>query len=117
MEVGVARGLYVARDAADREEAFDKRVEARARIDKLAERPDGNNKSSLMAFSDTRAVSEEGALFGTPDEIAEKLERMRKGGIEYVLLTNAGGGAEHLRRFAAEVMPAFADSPSAKAAE
>jgi alkanesulfonate monooxygenase SsuD/methylene tetrahydromethanopterin reductase-like flavin-dependent oxidoreductase (luciferase family) len=117
MEVGVARGLYVAKDAADRDEALDRRTEARARIDKLAQRPDGDNKSSLMAFSDTRAVSEEGALFGTPDEICEKLERMRKGGVEYVLLSSAGGGTENLRRFAREVMPAFAGASAAKAAE
>lgn len=117
MEVGVARGLFVAKNAAERDEALEKRVEARANIDKLAQRPDGNNKSSLMAFSDTRAVSEEGALFGMPDEICEKLDRMRKGGIDYVLLTPAGGGTESLRRFAKEIMPAFAESAPARAAE
>jgi alkanesulfonate monooxygenase SsuD/methylene tetrahydromethanopterin reductase-like flavin-dependent oxidoreductase (luciferase family) len=116
-QVGVARGLFVANNAEEREAAMQKRVEARARIDALAQRPDGNNRSSLMDFADTRAVAEEGALFGTPDEIAEKLERMRKGGIEYVLLTDAGGGSEGLRRFAREIMPAFAGSPPAKAAE
>jgi alkanesulfonate monooxygenase SsuD/methylene tetrahydromethanopterin reductase-like flavin-dependent oxidoreductase (luciferase family) len=67
-----------------------------------------------MTFSDTREASEESALYGTPDEIAEKLTRLRKLGVEYVLV-NGGGLVGHandsLRRFANEVMPAFADEP------
>ena len=30
-----------------------------------------------MAYSDTREASEESALYGTPDEIARKLEKLR----------------------------------------
>ncbi|MEK9661521.1 MAG: LLM class flavin-dependent oxidoreductase [Alphaproteobacteria bacterium] len=115
MEVGVARGLYVAKDAADRDDALERRLEARARIDRLAQNPDGTNKSSLIDSGDARETAVEGALFGTPDEIGEKLERMRAGGIEYVLFSNASG-IEGLRRFAEEVMPHFADD-AAKAAE
>ncbi len=63
-----------------------------------------------MAFSDTREASEESALYGTPDEIIAKLEKLRALGVEYVLL-NGGGGLAHdsLHRFAREVMPAVAD--------
>ena len=43
-----------------------------------------------MAYSDTREASEESALYGTPDEIARKLEKLRGLGVEYVLL-NGGG--------------------------
>lgn len=116
MDVGVARGLYVAKDAADRDEALERRLSARARIDRLAQNPDGSNRSSLIDSGDARETAEEGALFGTPDEICEKLERMRQGGIEYVLMSNAGG-TEGLRRFAEEIMPAFAGSSPAKAAQ
>jgi alkanesulfonate monooxygenase SsuD/methylene tetrahydromethanopterin reductase-like flavin-dependent oxidoreductase (luciferase family) len=65
-----------------------------------------------MAYSDTREASEESALYGTPDEIARKLEKLRSLGIEYLLL-NGGGGLAHdsLHRFAREVMPAFASEP------
>ena len=42
-----------------------------------------------------------------PDEICEKLEALRGAGVEYVILTLLGG-MEQLRRFAREVMPAFA---------
>jgi alkanesulfonate monooxygenase SsuD/methylene tetrahydromethanopterin reductase-like flavin-dependent oxidoreductase (luciferase family) len=118
MEVGVARGLYVAKDAADRDEAIEKRVAGRARVDKLAQNPDGTNKSSLIDSGDAFETAREGALIGTPDEICERLERMRQGGIDYVLLSNAGGTSENLRRFANEVMPSFADvAPITKAAE
>ena len=63
-----------------------------------------------MAYSDTREASEESALYGTPDEIARKLEKLRGLGVEYVLLNGGGGGLAHdsLARFAREVMPAFA---------
>ena len=63
-----------------------------------------------MAYSDTREASEESALYGTPGEIAEKLERLRKLGAEYILLNGgalAGHAGESLRRFAREVMPDF----------
>jgi alkanesulfonate monooxygenase SsuD/methylene tetrahydromethanopterin reductase-like flavin-dependent oxidoreductase (luciferase family) len=70
-----------------------------------------------MAFSDTREASEESALYGTPDEIAAKLQKLRQLGVEYVLL-NGGGLVGHaqdsLPRFAREVMPAFVDEPRAR---
>ena len=61
-----------------------------------------------MAFSDTREASEESALYGTPDQIAKKLERLRELGVEYILLNGGGPARDNLRRFARELMPAFA---------
>ena len=46
------------------------------------------------------------ALYGTPDEICSTLEALQAAGVEYVILT-LFGGAEQLRRFARDVMPAF----------
>ena len=55
------------------------------------QRADGTkSKASIMAYSDTREASEESALYGTPDEIAAKLDKLRRLGVEYVLL-NGGG--------------------------
>ena len=109
MDVGVARAFHVAKDAADKEAALERRMEAQRRLAAISNAPDGTNKSSIMAFSDTREASEESALYGTPDEILEKLAKLRKIGAEYLLL-NGGGlvghGNESLRRFAREVMPA-----------
>jgi alkanesulfonate monooxygenase SsuD/methylene tetrahydromethanopterin reductase-like flavin-dependent oxidoreductase (luciferase family) len=116
-EVGVARGLYVAKDTADRDAAIERRITARTRIDNLAQRPDGANKASIMSYDDTTETAMEAALFGTVDEIIEKISRLRDGGVRYMLLSDGGSGIEGLRRFSAEIMPVFADSDAAEAAE
>jgi alkanesulfonate monooxygenase SsuD/methylene tetrahydromethanopterin reductase-like flavin-dependent oxidoreductase (luciferase family) len=53
-------------------------------------------------------------MYGTPDEVAGKLEELREAGVGYVLINGGGSGGggrgrESLRRFAREVMPAFAE--------
>lgn len=111
MEVAVARAFYVAKDKADKEAALERRLEAQRRLTAISQRPDGSNKASILAFSDTREASEASALYGTPDEIAAKLEQLRRQGVEYVLLNGGGPSRENLRRFAREVMPAFAAGP------
>jgi len=108
--VGVARAFYVAKDAADKDAALERRMEAQRRLASVSSAPGVKNTASIMAYSDTREASEESALYGNPDEIAVKLENLRKLGVEYVLL-NGGGGLVHdsLGRFARELMPHFAD--------
>jgi alkanesulfonate monooxygenase SsuD/methylene tetrahydromethanopterin reductase-like flavin-dependent oxidoreductase (luciferase family) len=119
MDVGVARAFYVAKDEADKEGALERRLEAQRRLATISNPPDGTkSKASIMTFSDTREASEESALYGTPDEIAKKLEKLKALGVEYVLL-NGGGLAldskgrranDSLGRFARELMPAFAEN-------
>ncbi len=111
MEVGVARAFFVAKDETDKQAALERRLEAQRRLAAASSAPGMKNTASIMAFSDTREASEESALYGTPDEIARKLENLRALGVEYVLL-NGGGGLAHdsLSRFARELMPAFADT-------
>jgi len=50
------------------------------------------------------------AIFGTPDQIGRKLEALRDGGAEY-LIVNFGGSIKNIRRFAREIMPHFAGEP------
>jgi alkanesulfonate monooxygenase SsuD/methylene tetrahydromethanopterin reductase-like flavin-dependent oxidoreductase (luciferase family) len=109
MNVGVARAYFVAKDHADKEAALERRLEAQRRLAAISNPPGGKNKASIMAFSDTREASEESALYGTPDEIAGKLDRLRQLGVGYVLLNGGGPAVDSLRRFAREVMPAFAE--------
>jgi len=117
MDVGVARAFYVAKDQADKEAALERRLEAQRRLATVSNAPDGTkSKSSIMAFSDTREASEESALYGTPDEIAGKLERLQELGVGYVLLNGGGPAQDSLRRFAKEVMPGFAERVSARVA-
>jgi probable F420-dependent oxidoreductase len=115
MQVAVARAVYVAKDAADKQRALDQRLEAQKRTHSLAQSPDGSNKSSMMTFADLRAASDESALFGTPDEIAEKLDRLRKLGVEHVLINNPNQARDSLRRFARDLMPAFSAKPKIRA--
>jgi alkanesulfonate monooxygenase SsuD/methylene tetrahydromethanopterin reductase-like flavin-dependent oxidoreductase (luciferase family) len=107
MSVAVTRSVRVVMTAEEREKALESRVLGRRRIDRLAQRPDGQNKASIMSYADTLEAAEAGALYGTPDEIVAKLQALRDAGAEYVLL-NSAGGSQTLRRFAREVMPAFA---------
>src|SRR5580704_7810438 len=108
--VGVARAYFVAKDAADKDAALERRMAAQRRLEAISSAPGTKNQASIMAYSDTREASEESALYGSPEEIAQKLDKLRHLGVEYVLL-NGGGGLAHdsLHRFARELMPAFAD--------
>jgi alkanesulfonate monooxygenase SsuD/methylene tetrahydromethanopterin reductase-like flavin-dependent oxidoreductase (luciferase family) len=116
--VGVARGLYVAKDAADRDAAIERRIQARRRVDNLAQNPDGTNKATMMSYDDSTQTTAEAAFFGTIDEIAEKVDRFRQAGVKYMLFSDGGSGIEGLRTFSKEIIPAFADDDaSAKSAE
>ncbi|MBV8823770.1 MAG: LLM class flavin-dependent oxidoreductase [Hyphomicrobiales bacterium] len=116
-DVAVARAFYVAKDDADKEAAVERRIAAQRRLTAISQTPGGDNRASILAYSDTREASEESALYGTPDEIAAKLERLRRLGIEYLLLNGGGPSRDNLRRFARELMPAFADEPKVLVAE
>jgi alkanesulfonate monooxygenase SsuD/methylene tetrahydromethanopterin reductase-like flavin-dependent oxidoreductase (luciferase family) len=113
MDVGVARAFYVAKDAEDKRKAVEARLANQRRMTELAAAP-GAVKSSMLSFDYTLDAAEESAMYGTPDEIAAKLDRLRAAGIEHVLLNGAGGAVANLRRFAHEVMPA--DSGGTRAA-
>ena len=73
MNVGVARAFYVAKDAADKDAALERRMEAQRRLEAISSAPGVKNTASIMTYSDTREASEESALYGNPDEIAVKL--------------------------------------------
>ena len=105
MSVGVTRSINVVNTPAELQKAYENRIAARRRIDRLTIRPDGKNQKRVI--SDEAICA--GALYGTPDEIAAKLEILRDAGAAYVLL-NSAGGPPSLRRFAHEVRPAFADA-------
>jgi len=118
MQVAVARQLYVAKDAADKKAALERQRDYTQRTIVSARRPDaqpGNAGSHVLAYSERKGATEENAMFGTPDEIAARLEACEKAGVAYILLT-ISGGRDQLRRFAREIMPAFAQKP-ARAAE
>jgi alkanesulfonate monooxygenase SsuD/methylene tetrahydromethanopterin reductase-like flavin-dependent oxidoreductase (luciferase family) len=124
MSVGVTRAFFVCDTDADKEGALQRRLANRVRQLKLATRPDGTvHGGPDRATGDPDVVNRASAMYGTPDAIAERLDELRKVGVGYVLVNGGGsGGGERgrasLRRFACEVMPAFAaELPTAQAAE
>jgi alkanesulfonate monooxygenase SsuD/methylene tetrahydromethanopterin reductase-like flavin-dependent oxidoreductase (luciferase family) len=116
-QVGVARAFFVADTDAEKEAALDRRLMAQRRLHTISQTPDNNNRASIMAFSDTREASEESALYGSPEQICRKLEKLRDMGVEYVLLNGGGTSRENLRRFSREVMPHFRSETPRRAAE
>ncbi len=109
MDVGVSRAFLVARSPEEKAKAIEARLAHQRRLAALSDAPDGRFKSSL-SFSDTLDAAGDSAMFGTPAEIAKKLEALRAGGIEHVLLNGPAGSRDNLRGFARDIMPAFTDS-------
>jgi alkanesulfonate monooxygenase SsuD/methylene tetrahydromethanopterin reductase-like flavin-dependent oxidoreductase (luciferase family) len=108
MDVGVCRAFYVAKDAADKRRAVETRLAGQNRMAKVAVAPGGGRTSSMLSFDYTLDAAEESALYGTPDEIAAKLDTLRAAGIAHVLLNGPAGSVANLRRFARDIMPAYA---------
>ena len=97
MSVAVARSVNLVDSTAEYDQALESRMAARRRTQNLALRPD---------FQDTRDSAEAGTIYGSPDQVSEKIQALHDIGIEYVLL-NAPAGISTLRRFAEDVMPGF----------
>ena len=117
MEVGIARAIHFADTKEELEAAQIRRFQGHVRINNLSRRPDGDDRDRFAREdeAEVRRLCDETAIFGTPDDIARKLEKLRDGGVEYVLI-NFGGSRENIRRFARDIMPAFAAAPRDKRA-
>jgi alkanesulfonate monooxygenase SsuD/methylene tetrahydromethanopterin reductase-like flavin-dependent oxidoreductase (luciferase family) len=115
MDVGVSRAFLVSNSLEEKQQAIEARLAHQRRLAALSDDPEGKFKSSL-SFSATLEAAGDSAMFGTPDEIAAKLEALRAGGIEYILLNGPAGSRENLRSFAREIMPAFS-APRERALE
>jgi alkanesulfonate monooxygenase SsuD/methylene tetrahydromethanopterin reductase-like flavin-dependent oxidoreductase (luciferase family) len=114
MQVVVARQAYVAKDRADAEAALAQQAVFTQRTVDVARAPDRPGGSHVLAYADEAGATEAHALYGTPDEICDKLADLRQAGAEYVALS-LSGGRQQLRRFAHEVMPAFSAKPGCSA--
>src|SRR5205807_9359122 len=118
LSVGVTRAFFVADNAAEKEAALERRLANRVRQLKLATRPDGTvHGGPDRATGNPDVVNRNSAMYGSPDEIAEKLDELRRVGVGYVLINGGGsGGGERgrtsLRRFARDVMASLAEEPA-----
>jgi alkanesulfonate monooxygenase SsuD/methylene tetrahydromethanopterin reductase-like flavin-dependent oxidoreductase (luciferase family) len=90
---------------------------------KLATTPDGVMLGGPdRADGDPVQINLNSAIYGTPDDISQKLCELQAAGVGYVLMNGggSGGGARglrSLRRFAREVMPTFVETAKAQAAD
>lgn len=107
MDVGVSRAFFVARTAEEKAKAVEARFANQQRLTQAGSPPGEKSTASLLSFDQTLDAAGESAMFGTPDEIAAKLEVLRSAGIEHILLNGPTGSRENLRAFARDVMPAF----------
>jgi alkanesulfonate monooxygenase SsuD/methylene tetrahydromethanopterin reductase-like flavin-dependent oxidoreductase (luciferase family) len=112
MTVAVARDVYVATDEADKVAALERNAKSRQRIVDVARVPGQQGGSHMLAYDHSVRSQEAVALYGTPDEIAEKLEALRAVGVCYLLVNVGGDSRESLRRLAREIIPAFAGRES-----
>jgi alkanesulfonate monooxygenase SsuD/methylene tetrahydromethanopterin reductase-like flavin-dependent oxidoreductase (luciferase family) len=116
MDVGVSRAFYVARNAEEKAKAIETRFANQQRLVKAGVAPGEKTTASLLSFDQTLDAAGDSALFGTPDEIAAKLEMLRAAGIEHLLLNGPTGSRENLRAFAHDVTPAFSGAATQRAA-
>ncbi|ETW98383.1 MAG: hypothetical protein ETSY1_18960, partial [Candidatus Entotheonella factor] len=77
MSVAVARSINVVMTEAEREQAIAARMAGRQRTEQLASHPSGRFRSSINSYDEGREGAEAGVLYGTPDEISERLQALR----------------------------------------
>src|SRR5260370_2973185 len=86
MQVGVTRAFFVADTAAEKEGALERRLANRVRQLKLATRPDVTvHGDPHRATAHPHAVNRNSAMYGSPDDLAEKPHELRRGGGGHVL--------------------------------
>jgi alkanesulfonate monooxygenase SsuD/methylene tetrahydromethanopterin reductase-like flavin-dependent oxidoreductase (luciferase family) len=112
--VGLTRALHIAYTEEEREKARELRATFMANVQALSLSPTGESPTlgrprKLMSRAEMDAATERDALIGPPEEIIARLKKLQAGGVEYVMVIDVGGSLEHLRTFAREVMPEFAD--------
>jgi alkanesulfonate monooxygenase SsuD/methylene tetrahydromethanopterin reductase-like flavin-dependent oxidoreductase (luciferase family) len=107
----LARDMDVADDRATKDAALARNRHFHERILAVARWPDHGGGSHILAYDHAPADVEAASLIGSPDEIAAKLETLRRAGIDYVIMS-CGGSRASLRRFAREIMPAFVNEPA-----
>ena len=105
--VGVVRAFHVARDAADKQAALERRAVGTRRMQSISQRADLKNTASVIAYSEVQEAKEDSALYGTPDEICAKIQRLKDAGVDNILLNGGGTSRENLRRFARDAMTRF----------
>ena len=105
MSAAVARALYITNTPSERDAAVAARIRQLSFMNAHGTSQDGKAKSSMVSDDNLAKATEEGVLIGTPEEIIDRLHRLREGGVGYVLLSPQTDGA--MRIFADKILPAL----------
>jgi alkanesulfonate monooxygenase SsuD/methylene tetrahydromethanopterin reductase-like flavin-dependent oxidoreductase (luciferase family) len=103
MRVAVARNIFVAHDAAGKQEAAKRQTQIHARLLSLSRGSESRPGSHILGYADKPDAH---SLIGTAEEVADGLAALEAVGVAYVLLFGQGS-RDNLRRFAERVMPKF----------
>jgi alkanesulfonate monooxygenase SsuD/methylene tetrahydromethanopterin reductase-like flavin-dependent oxidoreductase (luciferase family) len=115
MEVGLTRPVVVTTSPEKTREAIDTRIKRSSAIEQFGRLP--GLEGDRPSFAEGGAAVDDAAIIGEPEEVIRRLRILQSWGIDYVMMT-AAGGIEGLRLFAREVMSVMGDdTKAAKAAE
>jgi alkanesulfonate monooxygenase SsuD/methylene tetrahydromethanopterin reductase-like flavin-dependent oxidoreductase (luciferase family) len=106
MRVAVARNIFVADGAAEKNEAVRRQAQIHERLLSLSRGSKSRPGSHILAYAGTPEARNGHSLIGTADAIAEGLAQLEEVGVAYVLLFGQGSRG-NLQRFAERVMPKF----------
>ena len=94
------------RNEEDKKTALARATQVRRRTVDAHVRPTMPAVRTYLAYTHDDAGNE-AAVYGTPDQVAEKMDALRRAGVHYVLASFGGNSRVSLRRFAREIAPAF----------
>ncbi len=110
-QIALTRGLMLVDHPSKKADEIRKRHAAIAHLAATAQIPGQappDKPTGPFAVDTSDEATEQATILGTPDECIAKLKALEAAGVDYVLFNDPWGGAERLRFFAKEVMPAFA---------
>jgi len=104
LEIAVARDVFVAKNEDDKQAAHQRHRAFRDRVLAVSLAPGQTTGAHILSYQKESDRAQDQTLFGTPDEINEKLEELKKVGVNYILCNSTGSTRDSMRRFAKELM-------------
>jgi alkanesulfonate monooxygenase SsuD/methylene tetrahydromethanopterin reductase-like flavin-dependent oxidoreductase (luciferase family) len=102
--IAVARDVYIGDSQAEIEDAFRRRAIGHQRMIDAARPPGPSGRSTgshILAWADRPEARIEAALYGTPDQVAAKLNALRAAGVSTILCNILGQSRPTLRQLIA----------------
>jgi alkanesulfonate monooxygenase SsuD/methylene tetrahydromethanopterin reductase-like flavin-dependent oxidoreductase (luciferase family) len=99
--VAVARDVYIADSETETQDAFRRRAIGHQRMIDAARSPGQRDGSHILAWADRPEARTEAALYGSPEQVATKLQALKAAGVTYVLCNILGQSRPTLRRLIA----------------